>query len=293
MSVNDHEMIVSTDQGEQAPLELDSHTMAPRDLAPGMVMRAEFVALDDCRFYAQRVMPLRGGMSPNRSQAYANTRETHDAMANDGSLLGGSITTPASAEGRESPQSLSDYSPGTMIASPTTAAYQFSTRPMLSGRVITVNDHRMLVVTDQGSRSAWSWTHAPWCLAKSCPARLCVRNSGECGTVATTRGGRVMQTGVVDREQAYAHTQDTDLALASNSSDCGFANVSTANPATSSLEPRDVRPEPVAQTVQSPVDERPQTLPETASNQPLILLLALSAFVAAGALIVVRGLRVV
>ena len=71
VSVNDHQMVVDTDQGEQIPLELDSHTMAPRDLAPGMAMRVEFAALEDCRFYAQRIMPIRTGMSTNRLQAYS------------------------------------------------------------------------------------------------------------------------------------------------------------------------------------------------------------------------------
>src|SRR4029450_12827204 len=64
--VNDHQMIVNTDQGEQVTLEVDSRTLAPRDLAPGMAMRAEFVALEDCRFYAQRIMPIRDGMSTSR-----------------------------------------------------------------------------------------------------------------------------------------------------------------------------------------------------------------------------------
>src|ERR1041385_7651647 len=72
VTVHDHQMVVDTDQGEQVTLEMDSRTMAPRDLAPGMVMRAEFLALEDCRFYAQRVMPIRGGMSTDRLQAYAN-----------------------------------------------------------------------------------------------------------------------------------------------------------------------------------------------------------------------------
>ena len=76
VTVNVHQMVVHTAQGEQVALELDSRTMAPRDLGPGMVMRAEFLALEDCRYYARRVVPIRGGASTHRTQGYANTRDT-------------------------------------------------------------------------------------------------------------------------------------------------------------------------------------------------------------------------
>ena len=38
VTVNDHQMVVDTDQGERVTLEVDTRTMASRDLAPGMVM---------------------------------------------------------------------------------------------------------------------------------------------------------------------------------------------------------------------------------------------------------------
>src|SRR4029453_14201672 len=150
VTVNDHQMIVNTDQGEQVTLEVDSRTLAPRDLAPGMAMRAEFVALEDCRFYAQGVLPIRGGRAPHRPQAYANPQDSHEALALDPS--GSRGYGVESAESRVTlPQTVGEHSPGAiMSATPTTADHQFPTRPMISGRVISVNDHLLVVETDQG-----------------------------------------------------------------------------------------------------------------------------------------------
>src|SRR5690349_12188506 len=132
VSVNDHQMVVDTDQGERVALEVDTRTMAPRDLGPGMVMRAEFLALDDCRFYAQRIMPIRGGMSTDRLQAYANTHDTPEAIAQSGSAYRGYHRmygrNQVSAENRDAvPQTAGEYSP-VMTATPATADYMFSTR---------------------------------------------------------------------------------------------------------------------------------------------------------------------
>ena len=72
-SVNDHTMIVDTDQGGRVTLAVDSKTMVPTDLAPGMVMRVEFKAMPDGHYYARRVIPIRGGMNTGRELAYART----------------------------------------------------------------------------------------------------------------------------------------------------------------------------------------------------------------------------
>ena len=39
-----------------------------------------------------------------------------------------------------------------MAAVPSTTAYHFSSHPMISGTVVTVNDHQMVVDTDQGEQ---------------------------------------------------------------------------------------------------------------------------------------------
>lgn len=78
-SVNDHTLVVDTDQGGRVTLAVDSKTMVPTDLAPGMAMRVEFKAMPDGHYYARRVIPIRGGVSTGRELAY--TRSGDHAMA--------------------------------------------------------------------------------------------------------------------------------------------------------------------------------------------------------------------
>src|SRR5580765_2770571 len=146
VSVNDHQMVVDTDQGEQVTLEIDWRTMAPRDLAPDMVVRTEFIALEDCHFYAQRITAIRDGMPSDRLQAYANTRDSDAAIARNASASGNNARNygrndsrpygwsyngyvsqyPASAAG-PSPHQDASY-PGRIVsATPASGAYHFST----------------------------------------------------------------------------------------------------------------------------------------------------------------------
>jgi LPXTG-motif cell wall-anchored protein len=298
VTVNDREMVVNTDQGEQVTLALDSHTMAPRDLAPGMVMRAEFVALEDCRFYAQRVMPIRSGMSTNRLQAYANTHDSGETIARNTTGFGDYRSANSESQVRSGSretqtQTMGEHSPGaSMTASPGTADYQFSTQPMISGGVVTVNDHLLVVETDQGQRIGLvmdSQTMVPAEVAPGTVFRAEFKQMKDGRYYAK----RILwvANGVVGREQAYAHTRDSDLALARNTTDCGCVNTASPNTTTSALERRDivVRPEAVvAEQVPEPVVQRPETLPQTASNEPLIALLALLALGSAGALAFAR-----
>lgn len=303
VTVNDHQMVVDTDQGEQVALEVDSRTMAPRDLAPGMVMRVDFLALEDCRFYAQRVLPIRGGVSTDRLQAYANTRDSQEMIARNSSGLGGyrevSSVTPAQADMREThPQTIGEHSPGTvMIAKPTTADYQFSTRSMISGRVVSVNDHRLVVDTDQGQR-----------IGMVMDSRTMVPGEVAAGTVMRAeftqlQDGRYyakrvspVTSGVAEREQAFAHTRDSDIALARNSMDCGFVTIARPSPMTTIIErqePVAVPPPAVIRQDPAPVEETPETLPQTAGRQPLLLLFGLLALGSAGVVAVARDRRIV
>jgi LPXTG-motif cell wall-anchored protein len=301
VTVNDREMVVDTDQGEQVTLLMDSRTMAPRDLAPGMVMRADFLAQEDCRFYAQRIVPVRGGTSTNRLQAYANTRDSHETIERNASAFGGgyrsaSSETPASTENRETgPQTVGEHSPGaTMRATPTTSDYGFSTRPMISGRVVSVNDHLLVVETEQGQQ-----------VGLVMDSRTMVPGEVGPGTIfraefTQMKDGRAYASriywignGVAGREQAYAHTRDSDLVLARNTSDCGCVSAATRNTMTSAVENHEevIRPDAVvAESAPAPVVESPETLPQTASSQPLIALLGFLALGAAGALAIGRRL---
>lgn len=304
VSVNDHQLVVNTDQGEQVALEVDSRTMAPRDLAPGMVMRVEFLALEDCRFYAQRVMPLRDGASTSRLQAYANTQDSREAIARSNGDLPMHGGSAASAVSRSSlPQTVGPHSPGTvMTATRNTADYHFSSGPMVSGSVLSVNDHRLVIQTDQGQR-----------LGMVMDSRTLVPGEVQTGTVVRTEFTRLedgryyakrvstIADGVAAREPAYAHTRDSEFVIAEDLSDCGFVNVGSGNAVTSALEPRSevvktepvvVQSVPVPDPAPAPVVAALETLPQTASSQPLILMLGLLALGAAGLVTVVRGLRI-
>jgi LPXTG-motif cell wall-anchored protein len=87
-TVNDHSMTVDTDQGGHVTLAMDSKTMVPTDLAPGMAMRAEFKAMPDGHLYARRVIPIRNGMNTDRELAYS--RIGAEPMAQTASIEGDS-----------------------------------------------------------------------------------------------------------------------------------------------------------------------------------------------------------
>lgn len=289
VTVNDREMVVNTDQGEQMTLTIDSRTMAPRDLAPGMVMRAEFLALEDCRFYAQRIMPLRQGMSTNRMQAYAITQDSPEAMAHGVSAVGGHEAAGSSDQASvwSPPQTMGEHSVGmAMMATPTTADYHSSTRPMVSGRVVSVNDHRLVVKTEQGQMVGLvmdSHTMVPGEVAPDAFVRAEFTQMKD-GRYYANRIRTVLQ-GVAGREQAYAQTHDSDLMMAQSLSDCGYTSAGSGNTVTSALEPREVAASPAV------AQQMPETLPQTASNQPLLLLLGLSALGSAGLITIVRAHR--
>ncbi len=281
VSVNDHEMVVDTDQGEQVTLQIDSRTMAPRDLAPGMIMRAEFLALEDCRFYAQRILPIRGGMATNRVQAYAAP----------------SVEPQVTAESRSpQPRATGEPSSGaTLAATPTTRDYQHSTRPMISGRVVSVNDHYLLVETDQGRQVGLVMDSRTMVPAEVTPGSFLRAEFSQMkdGRHYAQRVSRSVGE-VADREQAYAHTRDSELMIARTPDECGFVSAGSGEKVTSASglrgEPATAAPV-VAEQAAEPLDESPETLPQTASRQPLILVLGLSALVTAGLLTAARGFK--
>jgi hypothetical protein len=307
VSVNDREMVVNTDQGEQVTLLMDSRTMVPRDLAPGMVMRAEFVAQEDCRFYARRIIPIRDGMSTNRSQAYAGTHDSPEAIASSTSMatgnqpVHGQMMADAQAP-RSTPEAASPSAPGAnMTPVPGSADDWFSSRPMISGRVMAINDHRLVVETEQGKQVGLvmdSRTMVPGEVAPGSMMRAEFTQMKD-GRYYANRIA-VIEPGTVAREQAYAHTRDSDVEIARTSADCGFTTMASGNNATSTLEPRQQPAEarnaatgPVA--TQAPVAaraaEEPKVLPPTGSDQPLLLLAGLLALGGAGVIAAVRGFR--
>jgi len=297
VSVNDHQMVVNTDQGEQVTLEVDTRTMAPRDLHPGMVIRADFRALEDCRLYAQVVTPLRGSESTERMQAYANTHDTPEVVARnataEGSRRGHHPMQMATTGTRvTSTQTMSQPASGmVMKATPTTNDYVHSTRPMVSGRVVTVNDHRLVLRTEQGQR-----------VGMVMDSQTMLSRAVEPGTFVRTEFARLKDgryyakivdlvgSRVAEREQAYAHTIDSDNLLAQDVQDCGPVFAGSEGAVTYAAPAREMSSasEPIATRSNA---ERPETLPQTASGQPLLLLFGALSLAAGAAVKFVRGFR--
>jgi len=298
VTVNDHQMVVNTDQGEQVALEVDSRTMAPRDLAPGMVMRAEFRALEDCRFYAQRILAIRDGTSTNRMQAYANTRDSRAVIAENAAGLGEPNLAHAGATRSDSrvtePQTMHEHSPGrSMTATRATADYDFSTNPMLAGTVVAVNDHRLVVRTRQGQRIAMvmdSGTMLPREVGPGTEVRTEFSRMDD-GRYYAKRI-RLVGSSVAEREQAYAHTQDSDLVIASQAPDCGFVNVAGSGERTSAIGSREPgRADAAMPSIATPAVATPETLPQTASARPWLLLLGFGSLGCAVLVTVIMGVR--
>ena len=211
---NDHQLVVDTDQGERITLQVDSRTMAPRDLAPGMTVRTEFIALENCRFHADRVVAVRPGMSGQRLQAYANTRDHGQALAYNASTAIGRTAGTTRTQGVASPGAVMNAMPGT-------ADYYFSTRPLISGTVVALNDHRLVVETDQGRKVALvmdSRTLVPREVAPGSMLRAEFQEMND-GRYYAERIS-LIGSGVANREQAYANTVDNDVATAGIIGDC-------------------------------------------------------------------------
>jgi len=294
VTVNDHQMVVNTDQGEQVTLEIDTHTMAPRDLGPGMIMRADFQALEDCRLYAKQILPLRGSNVGPRTQAYANTIDTPEVILRNATASGrGHLDNNSARTGDRvtEPQSIGEHSPGaTMNATPSTSDYLFSTRPMISGRVITVNDHRLIMATEQGQQVGMvmdSRTMLPAAVAPNMLVRAEFTRLKD-GRYYVTEA-RLAGNSVAEREQAYAHTVDSQLLLAENVSDCGPVFPAPASTVSSIVDDR--RPVVAENVPVSNNDERPETLPQTAGHQGLFLLLGLLSLGSGGLLAIAKGSR--
>jgi len=142
VTVNDHQLVVDTEHGERITLQMDSRTLAPRDLAPGMMVRTEFAALENCRFHADQVLAVRPGMSSQRLQAYANTQESRELLAANEALRTASMRGPDGTLYTARTADNTTWRPrsptrGTsMRAMPGTADYDDSTHPLLSGTVL-------------------------------------------------------------------------------------------------------------------------------------------------------------
>jgi len=270
--VNEHQLCVQTEQGEEVLLALDSRSMVPVDLAPGMVMRAEFHMMDDGRRYARRIVPIRGGMSTTRGLAYSQERASDVVMAEYASTSDG-VGGENDASHASSALSSSNQPLGTSLAAtPSTHAYQVAMQPMIVGQVVAVNDHRIIVDTDQGQRVALemdSRTIVPTSLASDMTVRVDYKamDSGPkyAKRITVTKGAAS-----TPREFSYVDAPARQETVAQNV---------VADAPMAMSEP---------QSMPEAMDGEPESLPQTASTQPLIALLGFLALGASGALMMGR-----
>lgn len=73
-SVNDHALTLHTDEGETMTFVIDSHSVVPEHMEPGMRESIEFRAMQSGEFLAQRIVPLRHEENRN-TQTTVNTGE--------------------------------------------------------------------------------------------------------------------------------------------------------------------------------------------------------------------------
>jgi LPXTG-motif cell wall-anchored protein len=282
-SVNEHEMVVETEQGEEVVLALDSRTVVPTDLAPGMQMRAEFRVLDDGRFYAKRVTPIRSGMNPDRELAYAHAGGTQETLAQN-AAYGTDESQESGATPTRTTETVTNRPLGAALSAvPATHEYLLASQPLISGRVVAVNDHQLVVDTDQGERVTLamdSRTMVPTDLAPGMLMRVdftTLKNGEYYARRITPMRGMVEPS----REMASATTSENQGVAASYASNTGAAAPeqlaqNEANPPSSTGE----------QTQTSTTEEK--SLPQTASDQPLLALIGLLALSAAAVLWIAR-----
>jgi len=277
MLVNEHQILINTEQGEEVLLSLDSRTMVPADLATGMMMRVEFKYLEDGSRLAERVIPIRGGQKTTRELAYSNERVNQEEEAE----LASTNPMPERYETRASnAASVTNQPLGTPLRPvPSTEAYIVATQPMLAGRVATVNDHKIVLDTDQGHAVAVemdSRTLIPTDLQSGMGVRVEYKTL-EDGTKLATRVTPLRDyEGGGEREMSMEETGESQTMVASN-----VENSSTSTVAENENENKAGEN---ATTPENEAGEKEHRLPQTASQQPLIGLLGLMALGAAGLL---------
>ena len=263
VSVNEHQVVVETEQDETVVLALGSSSMVPVDVAPGMLARIEFKVTDDGRKLLKRMIPIRSGTNADRELAYSTEHDRWESSAQYASTSDGE--GPDAGPSRASTAlSSTNQSLGTSLAStPSTDAYLVAMQPMIAGRVYTVNDHRIVVDTDQGQRVALeldSRTIVPVDLASGMTVRV------EYKTM--TDGPKYAQRITPIRSSANTNAELSYVEPERHEAVAHVAEVS-----------------PPAET------SKPESLPQTASSQPLIALLGFLALGAAGAVAIGRRLH--
>lgn len=279
-SVTEHELVVDTEQGETITLMLDTRTVVPSDLTPGMAMRTEFHVLDNGAFYAKRVTPIREGMNPNRLIAYSRTGPGEELRyASTGEIRYASDDPTLRTTTAYTGTSPVRRPASSLHVAPATLEYKLATEPLIFGRVTSVTDHEVVVQTERGERIALamdSRTVVPVDLAPGMVMRadFKVLKSGD------YYARRITPMDAALFDDSHMAVVEDDYAPASGDGDTHYDAVTADNP--NGVVDSDAD----AVVAQNTTDETAtdEALPQTASRQPALALAALLALSGAGAL---------
>jgi hypothetical protein len=152
IALNPQDIRVATEQGDEALLTTDSHSIVPADLRVDMMVRIQFHYLDDGSRHVDRVIPLRGGDRTTREMAYSREVDEDRADRDDRDAR------YAAMEGSDEPRHHHDrdytHDGRLRVTSsrtiPSTHGYDLATRPTIAGWVDAVNDQRIMVETENG-----------------------------------------------------------------------------------------------------------------------------------------------
>jgi len=268
ISVSEHDLVVETEQGDQVVLSLDSRTMLPSDLAQDMMVRVEFHYLDDGARYAQRVIPTRHGETMTRELAYSRDRDGDDDDDAD-------LAYASSSEGGAEPMTrattaVTHQARGTEQSPiPGTEGYLLATQAMIVGEVVKVSDHHIVVETDQGQRVALemdSRTLVPTDLESGLGVRIEYRAMDN-GAKLAKRIVPARLESLESRELAYPPPDEDQ--------DMGPQEPSQVNASTAAYAEPEDHPASAPDADDHDADDR--KLPQTASLEPLFVLLGLLA----------------
>jgi LPXTG-motif cell wall-anchored protein len=288
--VNEHQLLIQTEQGEEVLLSLDTRTMVPADLAPGMMMRVQFKYLEDGSRLAERVIPIRNGEKTTRELAYSNERQDTYGEAQ---LAATGQAQPVYDMHVSPAGSVTNQPLGTPLKPvPSTEAYRLATEPALAGRVAMVNDHHIVVDTDQGHAvpvEMDSRTLIPTDLQSGMGVRVEYQTL-EDGTKLATRVTPMRNVAVPEREMATSSTASETEAMPASYNGGNASDHAEDQMAQNQTENESQEHNAKASTTAG--ISQPRRLPKTASNQPLIATLGLLSLAAAGALATRRRTRI-
>ena len=148
IGLDQQDIRVATEQGDEVLLTADSHSIVPADLDVEMLVRIQSHYLNDGSRHVDRVIPVREGQKITRDLAYSHEID-EDGDADQ-------VRYAALEEPGDEAHHHRDFGHDAQlrVASsatiPATHEYELATRPMIAGWVDAVNDQRIVVETASG-----------------------------------------------------------------------------------------------------------------------------------------------